>query len=521
MSEIIAETTAGKVRGMPEGGVLAFKGVPYGAPTSGRRRWLLPLPVRPWRGVRDATEFATACPQIIMPADPQYQPGFYPRGLPQSEDCLVVDIWTPAVNDGGKRPVMVWLHGGGYATGIGGETMTEGHALSKRGNVVVVTVTHRLNVFGYFYLADIVGKEYADSGTVGVLDIVLALEWVQNNAAAFGGDADNVTIFGESGGGHKVSVMLAMPSAKGLFHRAIIESGPGLRSIKPENASDIAERLLVKLDIKANQLDKLLEMPAQQLLESADTLSLPPTGTSLPGIPSGSLMRFSPVVDGRSLPVHPFDPVAAPTAAGVSLIIGTTRDETATFMARDPKAGKIDESELRGRLAPMLGEHLDRVLGAYKKSRPAASPWDLLVAITTERIRYSSILLAERKADASNDPVYMYLFTYETNFTNGLYKAGHAIEIPFVFDLVDNVPAAGTRPDKHELAASMSEAWIAFARNGDPNHAGIPNWERYSRNRRATMLFDVPCRTEIDPGRTELDAWKGIESELQRAPLGD
>ncbi len=229
-------------------------------------------------------------------------------------------------------------------------------------------------------------------------------------------------------------------------------------------------------------------------------------------------MRFSPVVDGRSLPVHPFDPVAAPTAAGVPLMIGTNRDESATFMARDPRAGKIGEPELRARLGPMLGKHLDKILGAYKKSRPSASTWDLMVAITTEPIRYSSILLAERKADASNDPVYMYQFTWETNFRNGIFKAGHAIEVPFVFDLVGDVPCAGTRPDKYELAASISEAWISFARSGDPNHAGTPKWERYSRDHRATMLLDVPCRTVIDPGRAELDAWKDHESDLQRVP---
>jgi para-nitrobenzyl esterase len=229
------------------------------------------------------------------------------------------------------------------------------------------------------------------------------------------------------------------------------------------------------------------------------------------GMPTGAIMRLSPVVDGKYLPQHPFDPVASPMSAGVSVLVGTNRDENATFMANDPRRRRLTESELLERLRLMLGNNMDKVLNVYRKTRPNASPWDLLIGISSEGMRRSSITLAERKSAASTAPVYMYLFTYVSDFVGGLLKAGHALEIPFVFDNVDDAPVTGGRMDKYALAEQMSEAWISFARNGNPNHPGIPKWEPYTVNHRATMLFDVPCHVEIDPYREELDAWKGIE----------
>jgi para-nitrobenzyl esterase len=405
---------------------------------------------------------------------------------------------------------MVWLHGRGFAQGAGWEAFSNGAALAKRGDVVVVSINHRLNVFGYLHLTDIAAEAYAGSGIAGMLDAVLALEWVRDNIENFGGDPGNVTIFGESGGGSKVSHLLAMPSAKGLFHRAIIESGAGLWGVEPKIATDTAERILAELNIKANKIDKLQQLPAQQLLDAVNTL-LPERPRAGLGLPTGAIMRFAPVVDGHYLPTHPFDPVAAPTAADVPLIIGTNRDENATFLAGDPRRRRLTEEELRERLAPMLGDRLDRVLSVYHRTRPEATPWDLLIGIASEGARLRSILLAERKEAGGPAPVYMYLFTWQSDFLGGLFKAGHAVELPFVFDTTDDMPVAGGRPDKYELAEVMSEAWIAFARNGDPNHPGIPKWEPYTANNRATMIFDVPCRTEVDPYREELDAWEGIE----------
>ncbi|UCH42327.1 MAG: carboxylesterase/lipase family protein [Dehalococcoidales bacterium] len=506
MIEVPVETSAGDICGTEERGVYTFKGVPYGAPTWGNRRFLPPLPVEPWTGARYAGDFGPICPQTgVLVNETRLQSTArsdgHQRLLPQSENCQVLNIWTPGVKDGGKRPVMVWLHGRGFAQGAGSETMYNGANLAKRGDVVVVTINHRLNVFGYLYLEEIADKEYAGSGIAGLLDAVLALEWVRTNIENFGGDAGNVTIFGESGGSRKVSVLMAMPSAQGLFHKAIVQSSPGLRGVPASVATDFAQRLLAKLDIKANEIDKLQQIPAQQLLATLGALGGDDRGA----------MRLAPVVDGNYLPANPFDPVAAPTAANIPLLIGTNRDENALFLARDPRRRRLTEEELDERLTQALGENKDRILSTYRRTRPKATPWDLLIGITSEARRIGCINMVERKLAGGPAPVFMYLFTYESDFLGGLFKASHAMEIPFVFNNTDDVGMTGERPDKHELEANISDAWVAFARNGDPSHPGIPTWEQYTMDNRATMLLDVPCRIEIDPAREELDAWAGME----------
>ena len=420
---------------------------------------------------------------------------------PTDEDCLVLNVWTPTGSRNARRPVMFWCHGGGFAFGSGQEPDYHGANLAREQDVVVVTVNHRLNVLGYLYLGDLEGDAY-ENGNAGMQDLVLALQWVRNNIGDFGGDPGNVTIFGQSGGGAKVSALLAMPAAAGLFHKAIVMSGPGLKVMPAKRRRKTAPALLKQLGIANNELDKLQEVPAERLVTLGGGMGLEAFGG----------LTFSPVVDGRSLPAHPWDPVAPATSASVPIMVGSTKDEMTSLLMSDPKYGTLTDAELRQRVAFMIpGRATDDIIGLYRRLHPTHTPTDLLVDIVTSQYAtMGSIQLAERKFAQGKAPVYLYMVTWETPVLGGKMRSPHGIDLPLVFVNTDIAAALlGPGPQPLQISALMSKAFVAFARNGDPNVAGAPQWPAFSPDSRATMHFDVPPSVINDPNKEERLFWAG------------
>jgi para-nitrobenzyl esterase len=484
-------TTAGKLRGAVQEKVNVFKGIPYGASTEGLGRFMPPAKPQPWTGVRDALELGPASPQTpsqLIPEAMAQQPKNDGAG---NEDCLHLNVWTPAVGNG-KRPVMVWLHGGGYSAGSSNWNMYNGAHLAAKQDVVVVTVTHRLNVFGYLYLADLGGEKYAHASNVGMLDIVAALQWVKENIAAFGGDPGNVTIFGQSGGAGKVSTLLAMPGAQGLFHRAIVQSGSALKGVPRDRATKNAETFMAKLGLKGNQIDELQKLPAAKLVEAL-------------GATRG--LQLAPVLDGRTLLEGPFDPVAPAMSATVPMMVGSTETEVtwSTSTNYDP----LDDATLHARVKDSLkldDAAADRLIGVYKKGRPKASNLDLFLILSTDasNFRTGTDIEVERKAALGKAPVYKYYFQWYSPVREGKPRSFHTLEIPFVFQNIDIAQSmTGSGPERQALADKMSAAWAAFARSGNPNHKGLPHWAPFDANQRATMIFNNECKAVNDPFREE------------------
>jgi para-nitrobenzyl esterase len=414
-----------------------------------------------------------------------------------SEDCLVLNLWSPSLH-GSNRPVMVWLHGGAYSIGSSGAPMYDGANLAAKHNVVVVGVNHRLNVFGFLYLGKIEGESYADSGNVGMLDIVLALRWIRDNIAQFGGDPGNVTIFGQSGGGGKVSALMAMPDARGLFHKAIVQSGSEIRVNTSEEADEAARKFLAHIGVENSRLNQLAEMPMDRLIAEMHSMTDP-----------DPMNTFGPVVDSRSLPGHPFDPGAPAVSANVPMIIGTNLTETTNLLGlHNPGLFSLTESQLRPALKTALGlpdSKLDPLIDACRKDLPGASPGQVYFAVTTDQMmRNDAITQAERKTAQVAAPAYMYLFSWPTPVWGGKLQSPHGIEIPFVFEnLREAQNRIGTGSDLPPLADRVSGAWVAFARTGNPNHPGIPLWPPYSLKDRATMIFDDQCKVAFDPGKEQ------------------
>ncbi len=521
----VVETTAGRLRGLALGGAVTFRGIRYGASTDGANRLQPPVKPQPWSGVIEAFEYGPRAWQPSRVMIPEIGDALTGSG-PMHEDCLRLNVWTPAPGRG-RWPVMVWFHGGGQRTGSGNSIFYDGTELARKHDVVVVTLTHRLNALGYLWLAGLAGASQRFSRTVNLplADLVLALEWVRDNIEQFGGNPASVTIFGQSGGGGKVSMLTALPAATGLFHRAIIMStlaDTAVTGLEPARAIEAAELLLSRLDVKAPDAEKLLTMPAEQIV-SALTAGGGPAGGQGGQPASGDIsLRFVPVVDGRTLPTHPFEPAASAISATIPMMVGSNECEGIPYAnpgdpywTREP----ADRAELREevkRIVPVSDTDADRLIELYRSRRPTESLADLaaVMAGDASSLRHAAHVIAERKQVQGQAPVFLYSFTWRSPLRRGKLRSMHSMELPFVFDHPDAISfMTGNGADRYPLAAAMSEAWVSFARTGNPSHAGIPSWAPFDTITRPTMVFGPRVALIADPHGEERKAIEAVRRD--------
>lgn len=485
-------TASGKVAGYVEGGVSIFKGIPYAVAD----RFMPPVPVEKWEGVRSCRQFGPVCPQPERQGWANDEIAFafdWNDGVP-GEDCLRLNVWTPRVNDSGKRPVMVWLHGGGYTAGSGQELPSyDGASLAKAEDVVVVTLNHRLNVLGFLDLSDF-GDKYARSGNAGLLDLVAALEWVRENISGFGGDPSNVTIFGQSGGGGKVSTLLATPAASGLFHKAIVQSGSMLRTMESKYSRKIGALTVENLGLSAGDIDKIAEVPYEELLAAGEKAVSQVKAEAGKDGAATFIFGWAPTVDASVLPAQPFDPQAPAISADIPMIIGTTRHEftMTTYVPAMRDASMEDAVKF---VESKYGEETREFLELFAKAYPGYKPADLLDADFV--FRPGAVEQGLLKSSQGGAPVYMYMFNWESPTLDGILRSTHCMEIPFVFNNATlHASMTGGEADAVRLASEMSSAWASFARTGKPQADGLPEWEPFSQESMATMVFDDDCRVE-------------------------
>ena len=494
------ETAAGRIQGVVlDGDVNAFYGVPYGASTSAANRFMPPQLPAPWNGVRATTTVGHRSPQDF--GGPISEVHALDRQETMSEDCLNLNVFTPALGRG-DRPVMVWLHGGGFTSGSGNWLLYDGARLARSQDVVVVPVTHRLNVFGYLYLEELGGANYAGAANVGMLDIVAALQWVRDNIGQFGGNPSNVTIFGQSGGGGKVAALLGMPAAKGLFHRAIGMSGSLIEGVPKDRATAAAERFMSAAG--ARNVDELKSMPTERLRQAY---------VATPGL------QLNPTVDGRTLPEGPFAPGAPAVSAEVPLLVSSTEHEVNFF---DGPLDEIAEADLLAHVKQATGANdtgARQAIDVYRAGRPGVSNVDLYQILASDnRFRHGVLTEAERKAEQAAAPVYMYYFRWQSAVRGGKLKSYHCLDIPFAFDNVEVATSmTGTPNSRYALATKVSSAFANFARTGNPNVDGLPRWLEFDLANRATMFIDNEWELVNHPHRNELAALAKLREATSRS----
>jgi para-nitrobenzyl esterase len=509
----VVATAAGRIRGAALNGAVTFKGIRYGASTAGANRFQPPVRPQGWTGIADAVAYGPRAWQPSRPMIPEIGDALTGSG-PMDEDCLRLNVWTPSA-DQGRRPVMVWFHGGGQRTGSGNSIFYDGTELARKHDVVIVTLTHRLNALGYLWLAGLpgTGERFARTANLPLADLVLALEWVRDNIDRFGGNPGNVTIFGQSGGGGKVAMLTAFPAAKGLFHRAIVMSTLSETAVtgqEPAKAVEAAELLLARLGLKASAADALAAMPAERIVSAMSAAD------------GGDLsLRFVPVVDGRTLPAHPFSPGASEISASVPMLVGSNECEGIPYGSPDDPywtaepANLVEVKELVKRTVQASDAQADQLIALYRAHRPEETPGDLAAVIAGDAsaLRHAAHLIAQRKFAQGRAPVYLYSFTWRSPVRAGKLRSMHGMDLPFVFDHPDAISQmTGTGSDRYALAAAMSQAWVSFARTGDPTHAGIGKWTPFNPASWPTMVFGSRIGLAADPfgdERRAIDAIRG------------
>lgn len=498
------KTTAGSVRGLVREDVQQFWNLPYGASTAGANRFMPPQPVQPWSGVRDHFTVGTRCWQQPGVGEPAPVVLAMNRLEEESEDCLRLNVFTPAANNG-ARPVMVWLHGGGFTSGSGNYLIYDGTLLAKKEDVVVVSITHRLNIFGFLHLADHGGAEWAGATNAGMQDIVAALQWVQDNIAAFGGDPQRVTIFGQSGGGSKVTTLMAMPSASGLYHRAIAQSGAALRGVPASDASAATERFLAKLGIGTNQLRQLHRLTPRQIQQAL---------YSEPAVPN---FAGGPVIDGTVIPRHQWDPSAPEFSANVPLMAGSTATENGWL---GPPPYDMIEADMQAQFVRLANGDVTKgndLLVLYRRLYPNVRNRMLwLIAESDNTRRRNAQLLNVLKHAQGTAPSWLYYFDWHSPVDGNRMGAYHTLDIPFVFNNVDVAASmTGAAQERYQLAHVMSAAWAAFARSGNPDHADMPHWPAFDPGTYPTMVFANETVVRNDPNREERIALEALGTAVR------